>query len=62
MAQSCHIALKGITAPIVLKDTLGHSSVLGDVGEDDQVSGRLECPLGKYVGKRTRATKEPRHK
>ena len=62
MAQSCHIALKGITAPIVLKDTLGHSSVLGDVREDSQVSGRLEGPLGRYVGKGTRAAKEPRHK
>lgn len=42
MAQGCHLALKGTTAP----ESLGHSSVPGHVGVDKQVSGSLECPLG----------------
>lgn len=58
-AQSCHIALKGTTAP----ESNRHFGlgVLGSVGVDQQVSGSLECPLGGRVSKGTRPTRELRH-
>lgn len=31
MSQSCHIPLKGITTPVVLKDPTGHSRCVGKV-------------------------------
>lgn len=41
MSQSCHIALKGITTPVVLKDPTGLSLCVGNVWG---VAGRSQEP------------------